>query len=318
VPTSGSGYAATHQRLSDKLTWCFSKENAMRLVDWNIQWGCGVDGRVDLARIVREARDLCNFDVLCMQEVTRGFNEEPAAGGLKGSPSSDQFAELGRLLPEMTVIDAIGSDLPSLRDSRHRRQFGNAIVTRLPVRQVLRHSLPWPADPAKPSMLRVALEAVLDTDIGPLRVISTHLEFYSEKQRLAQVERLRELHLEACDHARFPASAEKPDSPFADTGRPTSAVFCGDFNSAFEDAAYCRMIEPIADAPAFADAWACAHPGEPRAATVGLYDHEQWADGPFACDFLFVTEDLKPRIMSCDVDPHSRSSDHQPIWLELR
>ncbi|MFL6704659.1 MAG: endonuclease, partial [Paraburkholderia graminis] len=32
----------------------------MRLVDWNIQWGRGVDGRVDLARIVREARALCD------------------------------------------------------------------------------------------------------------------------------------------------------------------------------------------------------------------------------------------------------------------
>ena len=77
-------------------------------------------------------------------------------------------------------------------------------------------------------------------------------------------------------------------------------------------------LEPIADAPAFIDAWACAHRGEPRAATVGLYDHEQWPDGPFACDFVFVTQDLHARIASCDVDPHSRSSDHQPMWLELR
>jgi endonuclease/exonuclease/phosphatase family metal-dependent hydrolase len=238
---------------------------------------------------------------------------------LKGHPSADQFAELATLLPEMTVIDAIGSDLPSLRDGRApRRQFGNAIATRLPVRQVLRHSLPWPADPAKPSMLRVALEAVLDTGVGPLRVISTHLEFYSEKQRLAQVERLRELHREACDHARHPAKAEKPDSPFADTARPMSAILCGDFNSAFEEAAYCRMLEPAADAPAFADAWSCAHPGEPRAATVGLYDHEQWPDGPFACDFIFVTDDLAPRVTACDVNQHSRASDHQPMWLMLR
>ncbi|CAB3793227.1 endonuclease/exonuclease/phosphatase family protein [Paraburkholderia fynbosensis] len=291
----------------------------MKLVDWNIQWGLGVDGRVDLGRIVREARALCDFDVLCLQEVTRGFNDEPQAGGLKGHPSPDQFAELATLLPEMTVIDAIGSDLPSLRDGlAPRRQFGNAIATRLPVRQVLRHSLPWPADPAKPSMLRVALEAVLDTDVGPLRVISTHLEFYSDKQRLAQVERLRELHREACDHARHPAKAEKPDSPFADTARPMSAILCGDFNSAFEEAAYCRMLEPVADAPAFADAWSCAHPGEPRAATVGLYDHEQWPDGPFACDFIFVTDDLAPRVEACDVNQHSRASDHQPMWLTLR
>ncbi|RZF29055.1 endonuclease [Paraburkholderia sp. UYCP14C] len=290
----------------------------MKLVDWNIQWGLGVDGRVDLGRIVREARALCDFDVLCLQEVTRGFNEEAVAGGLKGAPSSDQFAELAALLPRMTVLDAIGSDLPSLGASRHRRQFGNAIATRLPVRQVLRHSLPWPADPARPSMLRVALEAVLEADIGPLRVICTHLEFYSEKQRLAQVERLRELHHEACDHARSPARGEKPDSPFADTARPLSAIVCGDFNSAFEDTAYGRMLEPIADAPSFVDAWTCAHCGEPRAATVGLYDHEQWPEGPFACDFVFVTQDLSTRVALCNVDPHSRSSDHQPMWLELR
>src|SRR5260370_26730723 len=36
----------------------------------------------------------------------------------------------------------------------------------------------------------------------------------------------------------------------------------------------------------------CAPPNGPRAATVGLYDHKQWPDGPFACDFVLVTEDL--------------------------
>ncbi|MFL9855635.1 endonuclease/exonuclease/phosphatase family protein [Paraburkholderia madseniana] len=291
----------------------------MRLVNWNIQWGRGVDGRVDLARIVREARALCDFDILCLQEVTRGFHAGPARGGLAGGPSGDQFAELAGLLPQASVIDAIGSDLRPVGAARDRRQFGNAIVSRLPVRQVLRHSLPWLADPAKPSMLRVALEAVIETDVGPLRVISTHLEFYSEAQRLAQVTRLHELHKEACDHARRPAKAEKLNGPFADTARPMSAIVCGDFNSAFGDSAYCRMLEPIAGAPAFADAWTCcAHPGAARAATVGLYDHLQWPDGPFACDFIFVTEDLKPRIADCDVDQNSRSSDHQPLWLDLR
>jgi endonuclease/exonuclease/phosphatase family metal-dependent hydrolase len=173
-------------------------------------------------------------------------------------------------------------------------------------------------DPAKPSMLRVALEAVIETDIGAIRVVSTHLEFYSEKQRLAQLARLRELHREACDHSRAPAKAEKIDSPFSDTARPTSAIVCGDFNSAFESSAYCRMLEPIADAPCFIDAWASAHPRAPRAPTVGLYDHEQWPDGAFACDFIFVTDDLTSRVAACEVDPDSQASDHQPMWLELR
>jgi endonuclease/exonuclease/phosphatase family metal-dependent hydrolase len=290
----------------------------MRLVDWNIQWGRGVDGRVELARIVREAKALCDFDVLCLQEVTRGFHAGEAAGGLPGGPCADQFAELVGLLPGATVIDAIGADLPPVGAGLERRQFGNAIVSRLPVRQVLRHSLPWPADPAKPSMPRVALEAVIETDVGPVRLLSTHLEFYSEAQRLAQVNGLRELHRQACGHARQPGKAENQNSPFAGTARPMSAILCGDFNSAFQDRAYRRMLEPIADAPSFADAWACAHPNQPRSATVGLYDHEQWPDGPFACDFVFVTEDLKPRIARCEVDSASRSSDHQPLWLELR
>jgi endonuclease/exonuclease/phosphatase family metal-dependent hydrolase len=58
-------------------------------------------------------------------------------------------------------------------------------------------------------------------------------------------------------------------------------------------------------------------PNGPRATTVGLYDHEQWPDDPFACDFVLVTEDLKPRIARCEVNRASRSSDHQPPWLEL-
>jgi endonuclease/exonuclease/phosphatase family metal-dependent hydrolase len=159
---------------------------------------------------------------------------------------------------------------------------------------------------------------VIETDVGALRVVSTHLEFYSATQRLAQVERLRDLHGEACDHARSPAHAEKPDSPFADTARPVGAVLCGDFNSAFGSRAYCRMLEPVADAPHFVDAWTLAHPGEARAPTVGIHDHEQWPDGPFACDFIFVTDDLAGRVTACEVDAASEASDHQPMWLELR
>ena len=40
----------------------------MKLITWNIQWGRGVDGRVDLDRIVRTARAMADFDVLCVQE----------------------------------------------------------------------------------------------------------------------------------------------------------------------------------------------------------------------------------------------------------
>lgn len=283
----------------------------MKLVSWNVQWGRDAQGRVDLQRTVEQARRLADFDVICMQEITRGF------GALPGGPGSDQFAELEQALSGYTVLDAIGADLPSLDGSPRRRQFGNALATRLPVSLVIRHSLPWPADAAAPSMQRVALEAVVETNGGALRIIVTHLEFYSLKQRLAQVDALRRLQQEAADHAAHPAAAENATGPFAPTSRPVSAIVCGDFNSAFGSQAYQRFIAPLTGAPGFIDAWTALHPGRTPPPTAGVYDTQQWSDGPMACDFVFVTEDLRTRLRSCEIDGATQASDHQPIVLEL-
>ncbi|WP_322009096.1 endonuclease/exonuclease/phosphatase family protein [Paraburkholderia sp. J12] len=288
----------------------------MKLLSWNVQWGRSAAGAVDLARTVREARHLADFDVLCLQEITRGFAELP------GAPGDDQFAELAALLPGYTVIEAIGADLPAapgapVAPGARRRQFGNAIATRLPVAQVFRHTLPWPADPAAPSMQRVALEAVIGASSNALRVLVTHLEFYSVKQRLAQVDDLRRLQQEAAAHAASPAPGERGNGPFAPTGRPASAILCGDFNSAWGSEAYERMLEPIDGSPAFVDAWTALHPGATPPPTAGVYDTEQWSSGPITCDFVFVTEDLRGRLKRCEIDGATEASDHQPIVLEL-
>lgn len=283
----------------------------MKLVSWNVQWGRDASGRVDLARTVGEAKRLADFDVLCLQEITRGF------GGLPGGPGPDQFAEIARALPDYTVLDAVGADLPSLDGSPSRRQFGNAIATRLPVSYVIRHALPWPADAASPSMQRVALEAVVETSSGSLRILVTHLEFYSLKQRLAQVDELRRLQQEAADHAAHPAPAENATGPFAPTARPVSAIVCGDFNSGFDSQAYRRFIAPLAASPRFIDAWATLHPGVEPPPTAGVYDTAQWGSGAMTCDFAFVTEDLRGRLRSCEIDGATQASDHQPIVVEI-
>jgi len=283
----------------------------MKLVSWNVQWGRDADGRVDLQRTIAQAKSLVDFDVLCMQEITRGF------GVLPGGPSSDQISDLERALPGYTVHYAVGADLPSLDGSPRRRQFGNAIATRLPASLVIRHSLPWPADASAPSMQRVALEATVQTHSGPLRVVVTHLEFYSPAQRLAQVDELRRLQQEAAGHAAHPAPAENATGPFADTARPVSAIVCGDFNSAFGSEAYRRFIAPLPNGPGFVDAWTAMHPGQTPPPTAGVYDTVQWSDGPLTCDFVFVTEDLRPRLRRCEIDGATQASDHQPILLEL-
>ncbi|HRH74380.1 MAG TPA: endonuclease, partial [Zoogloea sp.] len=45
----------------------------MKLLSWNIQWGRGADGVVDLQRTIAAIRTLGEFDVLCLQEVSIGF-----------------------------------------------------------------------------------------------------------------------------------------------------------------------------------------------------------------------------------------------------
>lgn len=281
----------------------------MELVTWNIQWARGVDGVVDPGRIIRVCRELGDPDVLCFQEVGRNFT------GLAGSGGADSFAALAAELPGWTAVEGIAVD--ALGEGGSRRQFGNLILTRRPVLQAFRHLLPWPPDPGVPTMQRVALEAVIAGARGPLRVTTTHLEYYSERQRATQVERLRELQAEAAAHADDPAFPAKAGGPFETRPRPRSGILTADFNLKPDDPLYARLQAPIAGSPAYRDAWRVRHGDATHAPTLGLYDKAQWPGAPYACDFIFVTEDLASRVEDVVVEAVTQASDHQPVLLKL-
>jgi len=98
-------------------------------------------------------------------------------------------------LPGYTALFGAATDVPDGRSGRS--QFGNAIFSRLPVGQVWRHLLP--GRPSRtPQHAAVLVEAVVNADIGPLRVMTTHLEYYSQRQREIQIDAIRRLHAEAC------------------------------------------------------------------------------------------------------------------------
>jgi endonuclease/exonuclease/phosphatase family metal-dependent hydrolase len=281
----------------------------MKLITWNIQWGRGIDLKVDLLRIARTARELADFDVLCLQEVAVNFP------GLGGSRGENQVEELSSALPGYAAHYGIATDVDDGRGGRSR--FGNLVLSRLPVIHVFRHLLPWPADPAVPSMQRIAVEAVVQSPWGPLRVMTTHLEYYSAMQRMAQVEALRRLHEEACGHAALPRPSGDPGEPFAALPRPSSAILTGDFNFKPDAPEHQRMISTFGAAePRFMDAWDIAHPKQPHAHTVGLYENG-WAEHPYCCDFVYVTGDLASRVREVTVDAQTQASDHQPILIEL-
>lgn len=284
----------------------------MKLITWNIQWGRGADGRVDLPRVLAHARRFSDFDVLCLQEVSAGYSELPGCDG------ADQFRTLARALPDFTAVAGVATDAPGPEPGAGRRAFGNMILSRLPVLQVFRHLLPWPADASAMSMQRVAVEATLDTSAGPLRVTTTHLEYYSALQRSAQVERLRELHREAVAHSRTPRPGQPGDGAFAYLPRGGASVLAGDFNFLPDAAQRERLLAAFEDeTPPYRDAWEIAHRGQPHAPTVGLYDKAQWPGAPFTFDFLFISADLAPRVREVRVDDASDASDHQPVMLHL-
>ena len=279
------------------------------LITWNIQWGRGCDGTVDLNRVVATARELADFDVLCLQEVARNFP------GLPGGAGEDQPALLAKLLPGYSAIFGVATDM---HGNDARRQFGNMILSRLPVVQAFRHLLPWPVDPATPSMQRGLVEAVIESPLGALRVMTTHLEYYSRLQRAAQVERIRELHAEAAQRARLERARDTSEGPFRSMRRAAAAILTADFNFRSDDPLHDRLAAPYPEGvPALRDAWQVRYPGVPHPPSLGLFDAIQWPAGPFCCDFVYVTEDLCARIESVRVDQRTDASDHQPVVLTL-
>ena len=286
------------------------------ILSWNIQAGLGVDGRVDLARIARTVRALADADVICLQEVeSRGPGE--LGGGDVESVREDQFETLRDLFPGYTAVIGAGIERAET-DAASMYRFGNLVLSRLPVLSVFKHLLPQPAVAGVRHMPRQATEVtVRSPGGGPLRVVTTHLEYHSAVHRRAQVERLRELHVEVAEQARHPGAAEDT-GPYARIARPPSAVLCGDFNMESDSEEYAALLAPFdGGVPDLVDAWPALYPGRPHDPTCGVFDHRQWQAGPHCRDFFLVTEELRSRLRSLRVDLRTDASDHQPVVLVL-
>jgi len=270
------------------------------ILTWNIQCGLGCDGRFDLARIARVAQAMGASDVLCFQEVARN---DPQYGD-----GADQIAELQALFPRHEAC--FGAALDRAGTGTQRRQFGNVLLSRLPVLQVYCHLLPHPAEGGIKHMQRQAIEAVIATAAGPLRVVTTHLEYYSAAHRGAQIERLRALQAEIAGNEANPPKPAK--SPYDPVPRPSSLVLCGDLNFLPHEDAYRALF-----APPLVDAWRCARGDEPHPPSTGLYDRRQWPMGGHCRDYFAVTPDVARRVADLVIDTTTDASDHQPLRLTL-
>ena len=275
----------------------------MKLLTWNTQWCCGLDGVVSAQRIVDGARQLSDFDVLCLQEIAQGY------GGMPGAPG-DQPAELAALLPGFQVF--FGAAVDEFAADGTRQRFGNLIATRLPVLQVQHHALPWPADAGVRSMPRMCTVLTLrDPQLGAVRVMTTHLEYYSTIQRMAQARALCELHAQASAMAAAPPADDDSRSPFQTKTHTAHTILCGDFNLEASAPEYAALV-----AAGLRDAWTLLHGTAPQPPTFRVFDRSYGPD-PVACDFVFVSEGLAPKLRRFDVDGATQASDHQPVAVQI-
>jgi endonuclease/exonuclease/phosphatase family metal-dependent hydrolase len=264
----------------------------MKLITWNVQWFCGLDGAIDLPRVLRTAREMGDFDVLCLQEVAVNY---PL---LKGDASHDQPALLRELLPGFEVC--FGAAVNELApDGRSRQRFGNVIASRLPVAQVQHHVLPYPAQAGVRSMPRCATCATVQAPWGWLRIMTTHLEFYSQRTRIAQVQELRRLHAQASAHAMHPPLLDASGGPFQAKPHTADCLVTADFNFDAASDEYREMLAENGAAPRLLDCWRLAHGAREHAHT------------------FFASSGVAPRVRRVEVNGETRASDHQPVLVEL-
>lgn len=270
---------------------------AIRCVSYNIQYGVGMDGRYDLARIVDA---VAGADLIALQEVTRGA---PWNGG------ADMVAGLSAAFPDRfiathfpTDVD-FGSAVVDGRAQERRFQFGNMVISRWPLTAMRGHLLPRAMRTGRLNLQRGALEAVVASPQGPIRFYSVHLDHIETGERLAQIAALKSIALDFVrDGGAITGLAEYgfPELPL-----PADFLLMGDFN-----------FEP--GSPEHAAMLADGAPVEASAAAPG----DSWVDPKGVApgkrlDHCFANPDLAARIGDCRIDDAAMGSDHKPVWLTI-
>jgi endonuclease/exonuclease/phosphatase family metal-dependent hydrolase len=285
----------------------------MKFASYNIQYGLGKDGRFDLARIAAAVADA---DVIALQEVERFW---PRSGNI------DQVAELAALLPDFYWVYGPGYDMDADtgRPGGLRRQFGNMLLARTPIRTARNHLLPKYGAVGQFCLQRSAIEGTIDTPkSGALRVHSLHLSHIGDGDRAAQVEKLLDLHKNSpaeggawCGAHRDPAWTQGKAAP----PMPQQALFMGDFNITTASPLYDRLVGPVsrefgrvAALSGLVDAYVAAGNDE----NVG-WTCDSTMTKRERIDYCLASASLAARIKRAWIDTEAQGSDHQPIWTEI-
>jgi endonuclease/exonuclease/phosphatase family metal-dependent hydrolase len=291
----------------------------MKLISYNIQYGYGSDGRYDLGRC---AGLVDGADIIALQEVERHWlrtNED------------DQPAILSSLLPDYYCAygPAFDMDASEKREGRvvnRRRQFGTMLLSKLPIVWSRLHALPMRRTLRPLNTRNAALECMIRTPAGPVRVFSLHLAHIAAEERLEQIDYLLAEHRRAPSDGGPWSGADDERQRNWTNGElepesPVAAIWLGDFNMEPGSAEYRRITGsmPYHPGAAYID-------GFVDAATVAsepgpdFHTHEKIIDGRLAkrrLDHCFVGGMLAGRVRSVTADVGEVASDHFPLRVAI-
>ena len=256
---------------------------------------------------------------------------------------SDQPDILGRHLKEVywVYFPAFDMDASEREDDgtvlNRRRQFGPLVLSRWPIRASRHIVFPKLGTVDYLNMNTGAVECVVDTPSGSLRVYSVHLSALSSRERLMQIDRLLEFHRIAqasggawtgnealIDPIEARAMADLDwSSGEAPPSMPKEAIVMGDFNSKPESAEYMRIvgeIDPffrrVGHLDGFVDSWTAAD-DRPGDRITWLPDPPDRSPGHgLTLDYCFVDPELGHKVKHAWVDDAAEGSDHRPYWVE--
>ena len=146
----------------------------LRVLSYNIHHAEGVDGKLDLERIARVIKSV-EPDLVALQEVDWKTTR------VKGI---DEPVELA-MLTGMKAVFGKNIDLQG-------GEYGNAVLSRLPIRSKRNHLLPRIDESEQRGVLE--LEIALPGDAGNIKLLATHLDFRRDDQeRLASAKAINAL-----------------------------------------------------------------------------------------------------------------------------
>ncbi len=283
----------------------------MKIISYNIQFGRGLDGVVDLVRSCEAVR---GADIICLQEVDQHWRR---------SGDTDQPAEIAGLLPTYHWVYGSSFDVDASARSAHgavihrRRRHGNLVLSRWPILSSRCFNLPKQDYTDKFNMQMGFIECVVATEPEPLRVYNYHAGYLGSAERLEQVRTF------ASVFTRSPAEggawSGKRDIDGDDWSNrhdfppmPASAIVCGDFNAAPDTEEYRLLL----DSTGLVDCWAQVDSADLAASTL----RKETSDDiriTGKVDHILVTTNLVPAVREAAIDRDADGSDHRPVSVRL-